>query len=236
MEKIIIENFGPLKHCEMDVQDFIVLIGEQASGKSTIAKCIYYCKALRDNLTEVLIEAVQKQDGSGLFTRFLRIARKCFLDLFGSTLSIEPFKITYYYDADKSVTISLEENKKRVDHKFSRILENDIKRLIKDAENFCKEINQPEFMGDQNKLLFAFATKTKAESIIDNINTAFNDQRKYLYIPAGRSVITTLAGSLEKLYAMIEGSDILIKKFMDEMIEFKKYFTDLEKVLHVKEE
>jgi predicted ATPase len=44
MEKLIIKNFGPIKHIELDVRKFTFLIGEQASGKSTIAKVLSVVK------------------------------------------------------------------------------------------------------------------------------------------------------------------------------------------------
>ena len=42
MQKIIIRNFGPIKECEIDLAQFIVLTGAQATGKSTVAKVVYY--------------------------------------------------------------------------------------------------------------------------------------------------------------------------------------------------
>lgn len=33
-----IKNFGPIKEAEIEVKSVLVLIGEQASGKSTVAK------------------------------------------------------------------------------------------------------------------------------------------------------------------------------------------------------
>ena len=42
MQKICIINNGPVKDFEMEVEKFNLLIGEQATGKSTIAKSIFY--------------------------------------------------------------------------------------------------------------------------------------------------------------------------------------------------
>jgi hypothetical protein len=43
-EKLIIKNFGPIKHVELDLGKFNVLIGEQATGKSTVAKVLAVCR------------------------------------------------------------------------------------------------------------------------------------------------------------------------------------------------
>lgn len=45
MQKIIIKNFGPIKDVELEIRDFMVFIGPQASGKSTIAKLVYFFKS-----------------------------------------------------------------------------------------------------------------------------------------------------------------------------------------------
>lgn len=43
-EKLIIKNFGPIKSAELELGRFNVLIGEQATGKSTVAKLLAVCR------------------------------------------------------------------------------------------------------------------------------------------------------------------------------------------------
>lgn len=43
-EKLIIKNFGPIKDVELELGGFNILIGEQATGKSTIAKVLAICR------------------------------------------------------------------------------------------------------------------------------------------------------------------------------------------------
>jgi AAA ATPase domain len=43
-EKLIIKNFGPIRHVDLDLGRFNVLIGEQATGKSTVAKVLAVCR------------------------------------------------------------------------------------------------------------------------------------------------------------------------------------------------
>ncbi|QHI37977.1 hypothetical protein IMCC3317_33600 [Kordia antarctica] len=43
-EKLIIKNFGPIKSVDLDLGKINVLIGEQATGKSTIAKVLSICR------------------------------------------------------------------------------------------------------------------------------------------------------------------------------------------------
>ena len=46
MAKITLRQFGPIHDCCMDVQRFTVLTGSQASGKSTIAKAIFFFRTI----------------------------------------------------------------------------------------------------------------------------------------------------------------------------------------------
>ena len=48
MAVIEINNLGPIKHCRMDLEKFCVLTGPQASGKSTIAKAIFFFRTIKD--------------------------------------------------------------------------------------------------------------------------------------------------------------------------------------------
>jgi predicted ATPase len=39
-EKLIVKNFGPIREAEIDLRKVTVFIGEQASGKSVLAKLV----------------------------------------------------------------------------------------------------------------------------------------------------------------------------------------------------
>lgn len=43
-EKLIIKNFGPIKNVELELGRFNVLIGDQGTGKSTVAKVLAICR------------------------------------------------------------------------------------------------------------------------------------------------------------------------------------------------
>lgn len=43
-EKLVIRNFGPIKSVELELGRFNVLIGEQGTGKSTVAKVLAVCR------------------------------------------------------------------------------------------------------------------------------------------------------------------------------------------------
>ena len=53
---IKIENLCAVRSCRMNVDDFMVLTGEQAEGKSTIAKCIFLCRTIKDDVFTLLMK------------------------------------------------------------------------------------------------------------------------------------------------------------------------------------
>ena len=44
MQKLYIKHLGPIEECEINIDEFMVCTGPQASGKSTIAKSIFFFK------------------------------------------------------------------------------------------------------------------------------------------------------------------------------------------------
>jgi predicted ATPase len=98
MQKIIINNFGAVKSAEIDIKKVLILIGEQASGKSTIAKLIYFFRSLRDDLA---IQIINKKENFDEQSDFLKPLCEKFYNLFGSTYQLPPFEITFYYSIDE---------------------------------------------------------------------------------------------------------------------------------------
>ncbi|MFN4842871.1 MAG: AAA family ATPase, partial [Dolichospermum sp.] len=99
MQKIIINNFGAIKYAEIEVKKILVLIGEQASGKSTIAKLIYFFKSLRDDLFSQIYQDTQK-DYFDITSDLIFPIREKFYDFFGSTLHLPNFEIKFYYSVE----------------------------------------------------------------------------------------------------------------------------------------
>jgi len=56
MAKLIVKNFSCIKHAELDIANFTIIIGEQASGKSLLSKLVYFSQRIPPNL-EGLFEA-----------------------------------------------------------------------------------------------------------------------------------------------------------------------------------
>ena len=108
MQRIVINQLGPLTHCELSVNDFIICTGPQASGKSTLAKSIFFFKNLRNILQKqfrkriILAGNVESKTGMGSFqNEFFKEIRLNFLQIFGSSWCMNPeMYLKYYYDEE----------------------------------------------------------------------------------------------------------------------------------------
>ena len=85
MQKLVVKSqFMGVKPCVIEIRRFLLLIGEQASGKSTIAKLIYFFQTLPD----AIYKSTLLNQGRGNFDYILdinSIARSTFVDTFGFT-------------------------------------------------------------------------------------------------------------------------------------------------------
>ncbi|MFN5263572.1 MAG: AAA family ATPase, partial [Pseudanabaena sp.] len=98
MQKIIIKNFGAIEYAEIEIKKVLVLIGEQASGKSTIAKLIYFFKTLRDEVFNQIYKD-QERDYFDENLDIISVLQEKFYNWFGTTKSFsDDFEIKFYYE------------------------------------------------------------------------------------------------------------------------------------------
>ena len=56
MQKLIINKLGPIERCELECSQFMTFTGFQASGKSTIAKAVYYFRTIKEDIIELAMK------------------------------------------------------------------------------------------------------------------------------------------------------------------------------------
>ena len=136
MQKLVVHSqFMGVKPCTIELKRFLLLIGEQASGKSTIAKLIYFFQTLPDTIidnTRLAAARGEKFDFSKLAGL---VVRDKFYETFGSTFHhISNFDITFYFENNQSVRIFRKDDK-RAYSEFSRGLKNNLIRIL---DNFLQ--------------------------------------------------------------------------------------------------
>ncbi len=187
IRKILISNFGALGKVQLSLNTSVqIMIGPQASGKSTLGKTIYFCRKIRDYLSLYAREIWKNPAVIDPYTRFLKFLRNFFMGCFGTTKHMEPFLIQYFYDENngKSVSIELDETK-FVRFKFSDSLRIDITNLLKDAVGIANNRHG-------NLSQDFYAQRDYLDLFQKHAHDIFNDYETLLYIPAGRNLLATI--------------------------------------------
>lgn len=188
MRHIEIYNFGPIKKLDINLdKDLEVVIGPQASGKSTFSKTVYFCRRVRDNFSQYLVKIMNSVYwyNDELYVDFLKSIRRLFMGYFGTTKHMQQFKIVYYYDKKKERSLTIQLGK---DHfaqfAFSANMKEEICALMEQAVQIAKVSHETK------NLTQAFLTQSGfMEKIKTSVNQIFCDDDMLIYIPAGRNML-----------------------------------------------
>ncbi len=191
MQKLVITSqFMGVKPCEIELNRFLLLIGEQASGKSTIAKLIFFFQTLPDALYENSIIARSKSAKFDFVEHINRIARQKFLETFGPTSRNENFEIHFNYSSNNTIVsyLKIYQGKDRLTYAlFEEKMGFDIGGALRRyfnaprLEDNLDEINLRQQFRQDLDLLFNRNTNT------------------HTYLIAGRSTLVAFPDSFEKV-------------------------------------
>ncbi|MCM1284517.1 MAG: ATP-binding protein, partial [Roseburia sp.] len=144
---ILIQNFGPIGRAQINLdKNFQILIGEQASGKSTVSKVVYFCQKIRDYTLDFLLDETQFSEvhPNEYFNSYMKFLQRQFMGCFGTTKHMQKFRIVYTFQTNK-ITIELNDNG-YIRYFFNPELKSGINRLINDAANmFLNEWNRESY-------------------------------------------------------------------------------------------
>ena len=117
MQKLEINNFGPIEHCSAEVSDFMVFIGPQSSGKSTVAKLVFFFLNLRDEYVNFILDNAEAGKNRIDTRDFYKLLRKRFVEFWGPTPQKSDLYIKYEYSDNTWAEIKLDDAK----HKYVNI-------------------------------------------------------------------------------------------------------------------
>ena len=103
MQKIIFHKpFMGVQPCEIEFDRFLLLIGEQASGKSTIAKLIYFFQniLMQDAARFCVKKENKKLDEIAFNSKFLSSIAHVFQETFG--FGLKNIDISFYYNTENT--------------------------------------------------------------------------------------------------------------------------------------
>jgi ABC-type dipeptide/oligopeptide/nickel transport system ATPase component len=209
MQKIIINNFGPIKNAEIEIKDMLILIGEQASGKSTIAKLIYFFKSLGDDF----FNNFYKTDRNNYdVTEDIKLPiRTKFYDFFGSTLHLPDFEIKFYYSEDRYLELKLGRDKRLVTTFSKSFFSYEFQTAINNSKTKIREIETKirEKVEIREKIVLEQDKISAIQSMSQLIDDLFaNKHSSSSFAIAGRETTVSYEATFEA-YLEISLSNIL---------------------------
>ena len=208
-QRLTIHQFGPIADIDIDVNDILVFIGSQASGKSTISKAIFFFKSLKDDLYRYYLDCYNQNKFNDPIFSFTKLAREKLIKIYGSIIFYSPnTKLTYTYSDQIEIVIQASSNG-RINHiEFSIALTISFNETISNLKRLHDELNQNPSDFSSSKKISTIKSKESAlfEEINIKLNHLFGDDREVIYLPAGRSLITTLS---QQRYNIDMGDNLL---------------------------
>ncbi len=220
--QLIIKEFGPIKGCDIEITDAMFLIGPQSSGKSTISKMTYYFLHVRDEYVKYLMDA-KAIDNRKVVSNFAKILRNTFLEFWGPTPQDPKLYIEFRYGKDVNIKLELDKTGKFINPILSEGLKN---RLIKDYKLVSKINDNLKMTSSLFNTVEQFETESvqnnKLKNLINSSRDLFNFDDELLFIPAGRSLLSTLSDQLQYIHP--HNLDFPMRSFIERINKTKSLF------------
>ncbi|WP_418543321.1 AAA family ATPase [Parabacteroides goldsteinii] len=228
MQRIEIQNFGPIKEASIEIPKFLLLIGEQASGKSTVAKLIYFFRSLKEDFIARMYKYPQK--GYTWKSDFEVPTRHKFVLFFGRPLG-EQFEITFHYTIFNTLSIKWDKETLIID------MSDSFKKALKGAPKPKYSVHVNNASLHENLLIErSFDDSDFIKLMDESFGTSKQD---LLYLVAERSSMVRFGNLFERLFSReLESSlrrlsttqnqaieEILLMQFLDRVALLKDYFS-----------
>lgn len=198
MQKLIVDNFKQITHAEIEVKDFLLLIGPQASGKSTIAKLIYFFKFIQQFYIDMFSVDAPEMSGDVFMVNFnLRIISK-FQEYFSFNEIPDPnFQIHFLLSSENNKNMYFNVKDDKVMVGFSQSMHDS---LIESTEKLLALQKQSKELiaqdpANEMKIRTEFYGRVLKESC-----DTFEDVKTGLYIPAGRNITVSFSEQFQMLF------------------------------------
>lgn len=219
MERIIINKLGPIKCCELEINDFMVFTGPQASGKSTIAKSIFFFKDIKSLIfKQINRRFFNESDSMNLSTknRLIREIRSGFLQTFGSTWCMDKdMSVEYYYTDSIFIRIFLKDDSISPNYIW-----------IEPSEKLSGFLDKYDDLQ-----LDVLEHARNNGNLKKNIDEFFENNEEIIYVPAGRSMMTLFSSQLMFMYSVMSDDqkrslDYCTQNYLERIMQLKPSFSD----------
>ncbi len=197
MPKLVVKNFINIREAEIDMdKTLIVFIGATASGKSVLAKLLYFFHELIRDFRQYIKEVNTDPSGhldpasEDLSTVFhAQIAHK-FREFFGDVNELtsvrgdvdtaRPFEITYHYTADSVLTLTLDAER-TLEIQLPGVMD-EIQALSAALQEKLKKFDKKRVRGIMSALEVEPSTKEDAPSADADNDRASKRNERFLFI------------------------------------------------------
>lgn len=231
MHKLLIHKLGPIKDCQLDCTQFITLTGFQASGKSTIAKAVFFFRTIKNDILKIAekkalenyysdnMEKLVAKSNKNIANLLIEEIREKFMRVFGSSYGMDnDMTIQYYYTDEIHIKISLiNDNRYKTPNIIWIHFSPELKRYLK-----------------KNNMLEAGVLgvpEIEREKLKKELNVIFDDNFETIYIPAGRSMITLLSSQMSFIYSNMNNiqkrsMDYCTRDYIERILTLKSEFSE----------
>lgn len=218
MHQLVLKNVGPIQDCQIDIKQFNVFTGAQASGKSTVAKSVFFFRTVKEDIRDCIIKRTTMTPSSTLHKMVLKQLRNKFLQLFGTSRAMSnDLLMLYHYDDNTYIKISLTMNE-GVDYISPNYVYFEFSQNIK------------TFLSQYNHIDLVEQTDLKNE-IGGKLNSLFCDEYETIFVPAGRSLITLLTNQLNYIFTSMDEDqkrsiDFGTQKYIERILKIRPLFNN----------
>lgn len=224
MHKLEIRNFGPISHCEITLNHLTLLIGPQASGKSTISKLFFFFLNVRDEFVGFLLDQADSTDERINEWDFAKIIRKRFIEFWGPAPQHSDLYLKFHYTNETYIEIKLDSAKhKFIDPAFSKSILAELRASFDELRsNSNYESPSSNLFGSAQTISKERARSVQVERVIAKSKTLFAFNQQLLFIPAGRSLLSTLSDQLQYIHP--HQLDYPMRVFIERINKSKSFF------------
>jgi predicted ATPase len=223
VEQIEIKGFLTIEHAVFEIKKINILIGEQAQGKSVIAKLVYFFKS---HFTEIFLESIrnletEQEIEEKCLAKFRRIfpaytwAQTEFSILYQkgeSNLSLTRIKSGDQYILRFTISPNL--------HLFWNKACTDYEQALQDIDEWMKGRQSLTRMLEKEKILETVLLDVSKELAFEMLSA------RYVFIPAGRSFFAMLQKNIFSLLSKELNIDPFMEEFGRQYEEAKKRLQD----------
>ncbi|WP_252179883.1 AAA family ATPase [Endozoicomonas sp. 4G] len=224
MHKLEIHNFGPLRHCDATLDELVILIGPQSSGKSTVSKLFFFFLHIRDEYVKFLLNSTEKKNTKYLSRDFSKLIRKRFIEFWGPTPQGSDLKLKYQYSEDVFIEIQLDSARHRyIEPIISDKIENSLIESYSSLKSgISRDKESSNLFNSASAIANEISDSEKVNRLINTSKELFNFDEELLFIPAGRSLLSTLSDQLQYIHP--HQLDYPMRSFIERINNTKSFF------------